>query len=132
MKNSQKTNEQLHQNVKRSLNLFINNLKDLLHNGNYQLKFVIRDSDTQEIESVAMEIDGHYFVLTKKKAKIDLYFDIEIKDLLNQKLIDIYDRVSIDNDIKIYTEKLKELKKKKAKLRKPEPKPEEDDDMVAS
>lgn len=117
MKKKQKTNEQLHQDVKDSFNLFIKNLKELLKHGTYQLNYVDRDYDTEVVDGATIEVNGHTLVLRRNKVDILLKMrNLDVKDLLNQALLDEYDKMTIEQEIEYHAKHLKSLMEHKDKI----------------
>lgn len=116
MKKARKTSDQMRQETIDALNLFIKNLKEYLRHGSYPIEYVDRDFSTKEVEGITMKLDEHKIFIRKDDAELYLQVNAEIKDLLNQQLIDEYNRLTIDRDINYYEEKLKKLKAQKANL----------------
>ena len=116
MKKPNKTSDQMRQETIDALNLFIKNLKEYLRHGSYPIEYVDRDFSTKEVEGITMKLDEHKLFIRKDDAELHLQVNAEIKDLLNQQLIDEYNRLTIDRDISYYEEKLKKLKAQKANL----------------
>ena len=116
MKKARKTSDQMRQETIDALNLFIKNLKEYLRHGSYPIEYVDRDFSTKEVEGITMKLDEHKLFIRKDDAELHLQVNAEIKDLLNQQLIDEYNRLTIDRDISYYEEKLKKLKAQKANL----------------
>lgn len=116
MKKARKTSDQMRQETIDALNLFIKNLKEYLRHGSYPIEYVDRDFSTKEVEGITMKLDKHKLFIRKDDAELYLQVNAEIKDLLNQQLIDEYNRLTIDRDINYYEEKLKKLKAQKANL----------------
>ena len=116
MKKARKTSDQMRQETIDALNLFIKNLKEYLRHGSYPIEYVDRDFSTKEVEGITMKLDEHKLFIRKDDAELHLQINAEIKDLLNQQLIDEYNRLTIDRDISYYEEKLKKLKAQKANL----------------
>ena len=116
MKKARKTSDQMRQETIDALNLFIKNLKEYLRHGSYPIEYVDRDFSTKEVEGITMKLDVHKLFIRKDDAELHLQVNAEIKDLLNQQLIDEYNRLTIDRDISYYEERLKKLKAQKANL----------------
>ena len=116
MKKARKTSDKMRQETIDALNLFIKNLKEYLRHGSYPIEYVDRDFSTKEVEGITMKLDEHKLFIRKDDAELHLQVNAEIKDLLNQQLIDEYNRLTIDRDISYYEEKLKKLKAQKANL----------------
>ena len=102
-KNNNKTSDQMRQETIDALEQFKKNLKEYLNNGNYELKYINRHYDTQEISSVDMELNGTRLFIQK----------------------------DIDRDIDFYEEKLRKLRAQKAIAYNEEPQ-ETDEDNVPS
>lgn len=115
MSNDVKTNDQMHQETKESLELFIKNLKELLHKGDYVINYVHRNYDTKDIESIDMEIAGHRLFIEKNNLELNFRFFAKFEDILNKELLETYNKLTIDRDIQYHEEILKKLKKQKAK-----------------
>ena len=116
MKKARKTSDQMRQETIDALDLFIKNLKEYLRYGSYPIEYVDRDFSTKEVEGITMKLDKHKLFIRKDDAELYLQINAEIKDLLNQQLIDDYNRLTIDRDIRYYEERLKKLKAQKANL----------------
>lgn len=116
MKKARKTSDQMRQETIDALNLFIMNLKEYLRHGSYPIEYIDRDFMTKEVEGITMKLDEHKLFIRKDDAELHLQVNAEIKDLLNQQLIDDYNRLTIDRDIRYYEERLKKLKAQKANL----------------
>ena len=116
MKKARKTSDQMRQETIDALNLFIKNLKEYLRYGSYPIEYVDRDFMTKEVEGITMKLDEHKIFVRKDDAELYLQVDVKIKDMLNQQLIDDYNRLIIDRDINYHEETLKKLKAQKANL----------------
>ena len=64
-KKNNKTSDQMRQETIDALELFKKNLKEYLNKGNYELKYINRHYDTQEISSVDMELNGTRLFIQK-------------------------------------------------------------------
>jgi hypothetical protein len=116
MMETKKTKEQLRQDTIDALDLFIKNLKEYLRKGTYEIEYIDRDYITKEIEGVTLNLLDQKLVIRRHDAEILFTLKMDAKDLLNQELLDDYNRLSIDKDIRYYEEMLKKLKVQKANL----------------
>ena len=116
MEKAKKTSDQMRQETIDALNLFINNLKEYLRYGSYPIEYINRNFTTKEVEGINMKLDKHKLFIRKDDAELYLQLNVEIKDLLNQQLIDDYNRLKIDRDIEYHEETLRKLKAQKARL----------------
>ena len=114
-----------------ALEQFKKNLKEYLNNGNYELKYINRHYDTQEISSVDMELNGTRLFIQKDEAEVFIRVFAKIEDLINPQVIKLYNKLTIDRDIDFYEEKLRKLRAQKAIAYNEEPQ-ETDEDNVPS
>lgn len=99
-----------------AMDLFIKNLKEFLRKGTYEIKSIYRDYETNEIEQITLDFNGHLLFLKRNEGEIHLHLPFKSKGLINPKLIDAYNRLTIDRDIRYYEEALADLKAQKASL----------------
>lgn len=130
-KKNNKTSDQMRQETIDALELFKKNLKEYLNNGNYELKYINRHYDTQEISSVDMELNGTRLFIQKDEAEVFIRVFAKIEDLINPQVIKLYNKLTIDRDIDFYEEKLRKLRAQKAIAYNEEPQ-ETDEDNVPS
>lgn len=130
-KNNNKTSDQMRQETIDALEQFKKNLKEYLNNGNYELKYINRHYDTQEISSVDMELNGTRLFIQKDEAEVFIRVFAKIEDLINPQVIKLYNKLTIDRDIDFYEEKLRKLRAQKAIAYNEEPQ-ETDEDNVPS
>ncbi len=130
-KKNNKTSDQMRQETIDALELFKKNLKEYLNNGNYELKYINRHYDTQEISSVDMELNGTRLFIQKDEAEVFIRVFAKIEDLINPQVIKVYNKLTIDRDIRFYEEKLRKLRAQKAIADNEEPQ-ETDEDNVPS
>ena len=113
-KKNNKTSDQMRQDTIDALELFKKNLKEYLNNGNYEIKYVNRHFDTQEIYSVDMELNGTRLYIEKDEAEINIRVFAKIEELISPQVIKLYNKLTIDRDINYYEEKLRKLRAQKA------------------
>ena len=130
-KNNNKTSDQMRQETIDALEQFKKNLKEYLNNGNYELKYINRHYDTQEISSVDMELNGTRLFIEKAGAEVYIRVFAKIEELINPQVIKLYNKLTIDRDIDFYEEKLRKLRAQKAIAYNEEPQ-ETDEDNVPS
>ena len=130
-KKNNKTSDQMRQETIDALELFKKNLKEYLNKGNYELKYINRHYDTQEISSVDMELNGTRLFIQKDEAEVYIRVFAKIEDLINPQVIKVYNKLTIDRDIHFYEEKLRKLRAQKAIADNVEPQ-ETDEDNVPS
>ena len=130
-KKNNKTSDQMRQETIDALELFKKNLKEYLNNGNYELKYINRHYDTQEISSVDMELNGTRLFIQKDEAEVYIRVFAKIEELINPQVIKLYNKLTIDRDIDFYEEKLRKLRAQKAIAYNEEPQ-ETDEDNVPS
>lgn len=130
-KKNNKTSDQMRQETIDALELFKKNLKEYLNKGNYELKYINRHYDTQEISSVDMELNGTRLFIQKDEAEVFIRVFAKIEDLINPQVIKLYNKLTIDRDIDFYEEKLRKLRAQKAIAENEEPQ-ETDEDNVPS
>lgn len=116
MKKAKKTSDQMRKDTIDALNLFINNLKEYLREGEYEIDYVDREIYTKKLRGINLHLDDHRLVIRQDNAEVMFYLEMKVENLLNQKLMDDYDRLSIDSEILRHEEALKELKAQKANL----------------
>lgn len=116
MKKANKTSDQIRQEAIDAMDLFIKNLKEFLRKGTYEIKSIYRDYDTNEIKHITLDFNGHLLFLRRDEGEIHLQLPFKAKGLINPQLIDEYNRLSIDDDIRYHEEALAELRAQKAKL----------------
>ena len=116
MKKARKTSDQMRQETIDALDLFIKNLKEFLRKGTYEIKSIYRDYETNEIIIVTLDFNGHLLFLERDKGDILLRLPFKSKNLINQKLIDVYNRLTIDDDIRYHEEVLADLRAQRANL----------------
>ena len=116
MKKEKKTSDQMRKDTIDALNLFINNLKEYLRKGTYEIEYVDRALYTGEIRGINLHLDDHRLVIRQDNAEVMFYMEMKVENLLNQSLLDDYERLSIDREILNHEEKLKKLKAQKANL----------------
>ena len=126
-----KTSDLMRQETIDALELFKKNLKEYLNKGNYELKYINRHYDTQEISSVDMELNGTRLFIQKDEAEVFIRVFAKIEDLINPQVIKLYNKLTIDRDIDFYEEKLRKLRAQKAIAYNEEPQ-ETDEDNVPS
>ena len=130
-KKNNKTSDQMRQETIDALELFKKNLKEYLNKGNYELKYINRHYDTQEISSVDMELNGTRLFIQKDEAEVFIRVFAKIEELINPQVINLYNKLTIDRDIHFYEEKLRKLRAQKAIADNVEPQ-ETDEDNVPS
>ena len=130
-KKNNKTSDQMRQETIDALELFKKNLKEYLNKGNYELKYINRHYDTQEISSVDMELNGTRLFIQKDEAEVYIRVFAKIEELINPQVIKVYNKLTIDRDIHFYEEKLRKLRAQKAIADSEESK-ETDDDNIPS
>ena len=130
-KKNNKTSDQMRQETIDALELFKKNLKEYLNKGNYELKYINRHYDTQEISSVDMELNGTRLFIQKDEAEVNIRVFAKIEELINPQVIKLYNKLTIDRDIHFYEEKLRKLRAQKAIAENEEPQ-ETDEDNVPS
>lgn len=113
---TKKTNDQMRQDTIDALELFIKNLKEYLRKGTYEIEYIDRDYITKEIEGVTLNLLDQKIVIRRHDAEILFTLKMDVKDLLNQELLDDYNRLTIDRDIRYYEDKLMKLKAQKENL----------------
>ena len=116
MKKNRKTSNQMRQETIDALEVFIKNLKEYVRKGTYELNYVHRNYRTEEVESIELELNEHRITISKKDVGVVFHVKADINDVLNPRLLDAYDRLTIDNDISYYEEMLKKLKAQKKNL----------------
>ena len=116
MKKEKKTSDQMRKDTIDALNLFINNLKEYLRKGTYEIEYVDRALYTGEIRGINLHLDDHRLVIRQDNAEVMFYMEMKVENLLNQSPLDDYERLSIDREILNHEEKLKKLKAQKANL----------------
>lgn len=116
MKKAKKTSDQMRKDTIDALNLFINNLKEYLREGEYEIDYVDREIYTKKLRGINLNLNDHRLVIRQDNAEVMFYLEMKVENLLNQKLMDDYDRLSIDSEILRHEEALKELKAQKANL----------------
>lgn len=130
-KKNNKTSDQMRQETIDALELFKKNLKEYLNKGNYELKYINRHYDTQEISSVDMELNGTRLFIEKTGAEVYIRVFAKIEELINPQVIKLYNKLTIDRDIHFYEDKLRKLRAQKAIAENEEPQ-ETDEDNVPS
>ena len=130
-KKNKKTSDQMRQETIDALELFKKNLKEYLNKGNYEVKYINRHYDTQEISSVDMELNGTRLFIEKDEAEVYIHVYAKIEELINPQVIKVYNKLTIDRDIHFYEEKLRKLRAQKAIADSEESK-ETDDDNIPS
>ena len=130
-KKNNTTSDQMRQETIDALELFKKNLKEYLNKGNYELKYINRHYDTQEISSVDMELNGTRLFIQKDEAEVFIRVFAKIEDLINPQVIKVYNKLTIDRDIHYYEDKLRKLRAQKAIADNEEPQ-ETDEDNVPS
>ena len=130
-KKNNKTSDQMRQETIDALEQFKKNLKEYLNKGNYELKYINRHYDTQEISSVDMELNGTRLFIQKDEAEVFIRVFAKIEDLINPQVIKLYNKLTIDRDIHYYEDKLRKLRAQKAIADNEEPQ-ETDEDNVPS
>ena len=130
-KKNNKTSDQMRQETIDALELFKKNLKEYLNKGNYELKYINRHYDTQEISSVDMELNGTRLFIQKDEAEVFIRVFAKIEELINPQVINLYNKLTIDRDIHFYEEKLRKLREQKAIAYNEKPQ-ETDEDNVPS
>ena len=113
---SKKKSDQMRQETIDALEVFIKNLKEYIRKGNYEIKYVHRNYRTEEVESIDLELNGNDITISKNDVGVIFRVKTDINDVLNQRLLDAYDRLTIDRDISYYEEMLKKLKAQKKNL----------------
>ena len=130
-KKNNKTSDQMRQETIDALELFKKNLKEYLNNGNYEVRYINRDFETQEVNSVDMELNGTRLFIEKDEAEVYIRVFAKIEELINPQVIKLYNKLTIDRDIDFYEEKLRKLRAQKAIAENEEPQ-ETDEDNVPS
>lgn len=130
-KRNNKTSDQMRQETIDALEQFKKNLKEYLNKGNYEVKYINRHYDTQEISSVDMELNGTRLFIEKDEAEVNIRVFAKIEELINPQVIKVYNKLTIDRDIHFYEEKLRKLRAQKAIADNEEPQ-ETDEDNVPS
>ena len=115
-KKNNKTSDQMRQETIDALELFKKNLKEYLNKGNYELKYINRHYDTQEISSVDMELNGTRLFIQKDEAEVYIRVFAKIEELINPQVIKVYNKLTIDRDINFHEEKLRKLRAQKKVL----------------
>lgn len=128
-KKNNKTSDQMRQETIDALELFKKNLKEYLNKGNYELKYINRHYDTQEISSVDMELNGTRLFIQKDEAEVYIRVFAKIEELINPQVINLYNKLTIDRDIHFYEEKLKKLRAQKALAYNEEPQETNEDNV---
>lgn len=128
-KKNNKTSDQMRQETIDALELFKKNLKEYLNKGNYELKYINRHYDTQEISSVDMELNGTRLFIQKDEAEVNIRVFAKIEELINPQVIKLYNKLTIDRDIHFYEEKLRKLRAQKAIADNEEPQVTDDDNV---
>jgi len=113
---TKKTKEQLRQDTIDALDLFIKNLKEFLRNGNYEIYNIDRDIETEEVDGISLKLNDHKLIIRRRSTDIFFTLKMNINDVLSPELLNDYNRLSIDNDIRYYEEELMKLKVQKANL----------------
>lgn len=113
---TKKTKEQLRQDTIDALDLFIKNLKEFLRNGNYEIYNIDRDIETEEVDGISLKLNDHKLIIRRRSTAIFFTLKMNINDVLSPELLNDYNRLSIDNDIRYYEEELMKLKVQKANL----------------
>lgn len=116
MMETKKTKEQLRQDTIDALDLFIKNLKEFLRNGNYEIYNIDRDIETEEVDGISLKLNDHKLIIRRRSTAIFFTLKMNINDVLSPELLNDYNRLSIDNDIRYYEEELMKLKVQKANL----------------
>ena len=116
MLETKKTKEQLRQDTIDALDLFIKNLKEFLRNGNYEIYNIDRDIETEEVDGISLKLNDHKLIIRRRSTDIFFTLKMNINDVLSPELLNDYNRLSIDNDIRYYEEELMKLKVQKANL----------------
>lgn len=116
MMETRKTKEQLRQDTIDALDLFIKNLKEFLRNGNYEIYNIDRDIETEEVDGISLKLNDHKLIIRRRSTDIFFTLKMNINDVLSPELLNDYNRLSIDNDIRYYEEELMKLKVQKANL----------------
>jgi hypothetical protein len=116
MMETKKTKEQLRQDTIDALDLFIKNLKEFLRNGNYEIYNIDRDIETEEVDGISLKLNDHKLIIRRRSTDIFFTLKMNINDVLSPELLNDYNRLSIDNDIRYYEEELMKLKVQKANL----------------
>ena len=130
-KKNNKTSDQMRQETIDALEQFKKNLKEYLNKGNYEVRYINRHYDTQEISSVDMELNGTRLFIEKDEAEVNIRVFAKIEELINPQVIKLYNKLTIDRDIHFYEEKLRKLRAQKAIADNEEPQ-ETDEDNVPS
>lgn len=130
-KKNNKTSDQMRQETIDALEQFKKNLKEYLNNGNYELKYINRHYDTQEISSVDMELNGTRLFIEKDEAEVYIHVYAKIEELINPQVIKHYNKMTIDRAINSCEERLRKLRAQKAIADSEESK-ETDDDNIPS
>ena len=128
-KKNNKTSDQMRQETIDALELFKKNLKEYLNKGNYELKYINRHYDTQEISSVDMELNGTRLFIQKDEAEVFIRVFAKIEELINPQVIKVYNKLTIDRDIHFYEEKLRKLRAQKALAYNEEPQETNEDNV---
>ena len=113
---TKKTKEQLRQDTIDALDLFIKNLKEFLRNGNYEIYNIDRDIETEEVDGISLKLNDHKLIIRRRSTDIFFTLKMNINDVLSPELLNDYNRLSIDNDIRYYEAELMKLKVQKANL----------------
>ena len=130
-KKNNKTSDQMRQETIDALELFKKNLKEYLNNGNYEVKYINRDYETEEVSGVDMELNGTRIFIEKDEAEVNIRVFAKIENLINPQVMKLYNKMTIDRAINSCEERLKKLRAQKALADKEEPK-ETDDDNIPS
>ena len=126
-----KISNQMRQETIDALELFKKNLKEYLNKGNYELRYINRHFDTQEIYSVDMELNGTRLYIEKDNVEVNIHVFANIEELLNPQVIKLYNKMTIDRAINSCEERLRKLRAQKAIADNEELK-ETDDDNIPS
>ena len=128
-KKNNKTSDQMRQETIDALEQFKKNLKEYLNKGNYEVKYINRHYDTQEISSVDMELNGTRLFIEKDEAEVNIRVFAKIEELINPQVIKVYNKLTIDRDIHFYEEKLRKLRAQKALAYNKEPQETNEDNV---
>ena len=121
MEKINKTNEQLQDEFEQALQTLSEKLYNLLHYGNYKLDRVSRDFSTNRVSFASMTVGKHHLILedSKKESLIGEGSQVTLSlpdNPVNEQVLEIWERATIQNDIDFYNGKLEKLMKIKAEL----------------
>ncbi len=106
--------------MEEALANFKEKLVDLLYNGTYSLNRINRDWTDHHVIWAELTVGKHRILINEppgreRQGTFDLHLELE-ECPINKELLEMYDRLSVDNDISYYKKKLQELEAHKARL----------------